>query len=223
MIKIALVDDHTMFREGLNFALSQNDDFEVINESSNGKQFINFLENNPGEKPDAVIMDISMPEMDGEIATSRALDIYPDLNIITLSMFSDTEYYQKMVAVGVKGFLMKEAGVIELSEAIRAVVNGGTYFSQDLLQRIIMEISNPKVLSSRQKVIELTKREEEVLEQICKGLDNKEIADRLFISQKTVEGHKTNLMAKTNTKNAINLMLFAIKNNLVNIDFLKKQ
>lgn len=220
MIKIALVDDHAMFREGLNFALSQEDDFEVMNESSNGQEFITFLEENIDNKPDVVIMDINMPVMDGETATGQALSIHPDLSIITLSMFSDTDYYQKMVAVGVKGFLMKEAGVIELSEAIRAVVNGGTYFSQDLLQRIIMEISNPKVLSSRQKVIDLTKREEEVLEQICKGLDNKEIADRLFISQKTVEGHKTNLMSKTNTKNAINLMLFAIKHNLVNNDFL---
>ena len=221
MIKIALVDDHAMFREGLNFALSQEDDFEVMNESPNGKEFITFLEENQGNKPDVVIMDINMPVMDGETATSQALSIHPDLSIITLSMFSDTDYYQKMVAVGVKGFLMKEAGVIELSEAIRAVVNGGTYFSQDLLQRIIMEISNPKVIGSRQKVIDLTRREEEVLEQICKGLDNKEVADRLFISQKTVEGHKTNLMSKTNTKNAINLMLFAIKHNLVNIDFLK--
>ena len=221
MIKIALVDDHAMFREGLNFALSQEDDFEVMNESPNGKEFITFLEENQGNKPDVVIMDINMPVMDGEEATNQALSIHPDLSIITLSMFSDTDYYQKMVAVGVKGFLMKEAGVIELSEAIRAVVNGGTYFSQDLLQRIIMEISNPKVIGSRQKVIDLTRREEEVLEQICKGLDNKEVADRLFISQKTVEGHKTNLMSKTNTKNAINLMLFAIKHNLVNIDFLK--
>jgi DNA-binding NarL/FixJ family response regulator len=222
MIKIALVDDHAMFREGLNFTLSQEDDFEVMNESSNGKEFITFLEENQENKPDVVIMDINMPVMDGETATSLALSIYPDLSIITLSMFSDTDYYQKMVAVGVKGFLMKEAGVIELSEAIRAVVNGGTYFSQDLLQRIIMEISNPKVISSRQKAIDLTRREEEVLEQICKGLDNKEIGDRLFISQKTVEGHKTNLMSKTNTKNAINLMLFAIKHNLVNIDFLNE-
>ena len=185
--------------------------------------FINFLEQNPDIKPDIVIMDIGMPEMDGEEAATRALSIYPDLNIITLSMFSDTDYYQKMVAVGVKGFLMKEAGVIELSEAIRTVVGGETYFSQNLLQRIIMEISNPKVISSRQKPIELTRREEEILEQICKGLDNREIAERLFISQKTVEGHKTSLMAKTNTKNAINLMLFAIKNNLVPIDFIKNE
>lgn len=220
MIKIALVDDHTMFREGLCFALSQDKDFEIVNESSNGQEFIDFLKD--GGRPDIVIMDINMPVMDGAEATRQALVIYPNLNIITLSMFSDTDYYQKMVSVGVKGFLMKEAGVIELSEAIRTVVEGGTYFSQELLQRIIMDISNPKVQGSRQKIVDLTRREEEVLELICKGYDNKEVADKLFISQKTVEGHKTNLMSKTYTKNAINLMLFSIKNNLVEIDFLKK-
>ncbi len=220
MIQIALVDDHTMFREGLKFALSQDEEIQVINESSNGKEFINFL--NQGEKPHVVIMDINMPEMDGSETSEKALEIYPDLNIITLSMFNDADHYQKMVAVGVKGFLKKEAGVIELKRAIKTVVNGGTYFSQELLQNIIMDISNPKVRGSRQRIVDLTRREEEVLELICKGFDNKEIADKLFISQKTVEGHKTNLMSKTHTKNAINLMLFAIKNNLIDSDFLKK-
>lgn len=182
MIKIALVDDHTMFREGLSFALSQNNEFEVINESSNGKEFIDFLMQ--GESPDVVIMDINMPVMDGEEATTKALAVVPDLHIITLSMFSTTDYYQRMVAAGVKGFLMKEAGVLELTKAIRTVVAGGTYFSQELLQKIIMDISNPRVKSPRINLIELTKREEEVLELICKGFDNREIADKLFISQK---------------------------------------
>lgn len=218
MIKIALVDDHTMFREGLNFALSQYDDFELIQESSNGKEFIDFLES--GGEPDVVIMDINMPVMDGQETTTKALKINPQLNIITLSMFGDTEYYQKMVSIGVKGFLLKEAGVVELAEAIKMVNKGGSYFSQDLLQKIILDISNPKVVSSKNKVVELTKREEEVLFLICKGHDNKEIANHLHISQKTVEGHKTNLLSKTQTKNTINLMLFAIKNNLVEIDFL---
>ena len=144
MIKIALVDDHAMFREGLNFALSQEDDFEVMNESPNGKEFITFLEENQGNKPDVVIMDINMPVMDGEEATSQALSIHPDLSIITLSMFSDTDYYQKMVAVGVKGFLMKEAGVIELSEAIRAVVMEGLIFHRIYYNALLWRFQIPK-------------------------------------------------------------------------------
>ena len=213
MIKVILVDDHKMFRQGLKFALSQMEDIEVIGEASDGKEFLDVLKE---KKPDVVLMDISMPRMDGVEATQNARQVDPDIKIITLSMFSDPEYYQKMVAAGTKGFLVKETGVDELHKAIKIVNEGGTYFSQQLLQNIIVNISNPVVKSSRNKVVELTKREEEVLELICKGYSNKEIADSLFISQKTVEGHKSNLMDKTNTKSAINLMLFAIKHQLIN-------
>ncbi|MBT32780.1 MAG: DNA-binding response regulator [Thalassobius sp.] len=212
MINITLVDDHKMFRDGLRFALSQVEDFNVINDFNNG---VSFLEGIKNEMPDIVLMDIGMPKMDGAEATQEALKIYPNIKIIALSMFSDVEYYHKMVSIGVKGFLMKESGINELEKAIRNINSGGTYFSQELLQEIIIHISNPKVNSSNNKVTDLTRREEEVLNLICKGYDNKEIAEMLFISQKTVEGHKTNLMSKTNTKNSINLMLFAIKNNLI--------
>jgi DNA-binding NarL/FixJ family response regulator len=201
-----------MFREGLKFALSQMEGIEVIGEASDGKQFLDVIKE---KKPDVVLMDISMPKMDGVEATQNALQIDPEIKIITLSMFSDAEYYQKMVAAGTKGFLVKETGVDELHKAIHIVNDGGTYFSQQLLQNIIVNISNPVVKGSRNKVVDLTRREEEVLELICKGYSNKEIADSLFISQKTVEGHKSNLMDKTNTKSAINLMLFAIKNQLI--------
>jgi DNA-binding NarL/FixJ family response regulator len=219
MIKVILVDDHKMFREGLKFALSQMDGIEVIGEASDGKQFLDVLKE---KKPDVVLMDISMPKMDGVEATQTALQVDPEIKIITLSMFSDPEYYQKMVAAGTKGFLVKETGIDELKKAIEIVCAGGTYFSQQLLQNIIVNISNPVVKSSRNKVVDLTRREEEVLELICKGYSNKEIADSLFISQKTVEGHKSNLMDKTNTKSAINLMLFAIKHQLIDPSLMLK-
>lgn len=219
MIKIILVDDHKMFRDGLKFALSQMEGMEVIGEASDGKQFLDVIKE---KKPDVVLMDISMPRMDGVEATQNALQIDPEIKIITLSMFSDPEYYQKMVAAGTKGFLVKETGIDELKKAIQIVFEGETYFSQQLLQNIIVNISNPVVKSSRNKVVDLTKREEDVLELICKGYSNKEIADSLFISQKTVEGHKSNLMEKTNTKSAINLMLFAIKHQLIDPAFMLK-
>ncbi len=215
MIKIVLVDDHKMFREGLKFAISQMQNMQVVGEASDGKQFLGALSE---LKPDVVLMDINMPKMDGVEATTQALQLNADIKIIALSMFSDTEYYQKMVSAGVKGFLVKETGVEELAKAIQTVHEGNTYFSQQLLQNIIMSISNPVVKSSKNKVVDLTKREEEVLELICKGYSNKEISDSLFISQKTVEGHKSNLMDKTNTKSAINLMLFAIKHQLVDLN-----
>lgn len=211
-IKIVLVDDHQMFREGLRFVLSQIPEFEVIGSASNGQEYIKLVENN---LPDIVLMDIGMPVMDGIQATEKTTELYPSVNVIALSMFSDQEYYHKMVAAGVKGFLIKEAGVDELEKAIKSVMQGSAYFSQELLRNIIVNISNVKV--SGHDPSQLTKREEEVLQMICKGFTTKEISDLLFISQKTVEGHKTNLLSKTNSKNAINLVLYALKNKLVDL------
>jgi DNA-binding NarL/FixJ family response regulator len=211
-IKIVLVDDHQMFREGLKFVLKQIPDFDVIGSASNGQEYLKLLEK---EVPDLVLMDIGMPVMDGIEATEKTTERFPAVNVIALSMFSDQEYYHKMVAAGVKGFLIKEAGIDELEKAIRNVMNGSAYFSQELLRNIIVNISNAKV--SSHDPTQLTKREEEVLQLICKGHGTKEISDLLFISQKTVEGHKTNLLSKTNSKNTINLMLYAYKNKLVDM------
>jgi DNA-binding NarL/FixJ family response regulator len=211
-IKIIIVDDHQMFREGLKFVLSQIPEFEVIGEASNGQEYLELLNDSI---PDVVLMDIGMPVMDGIEATEKTTSGYAGISVIALSMFGDQEYYHKMVAAGVKGFLIKEAGIDELEKAIKAVNVGNTYFSQELLRNIIVNISNPKI-SSRDP-FQLTKREIEVLQMICKGFTTKEISDMLFISQKTVEGHKTNLLSKTNSKNTINLMLFAFKNKLVTV------
>jgi DNA-binding NarL/FixJ family response regulator len=209
-IRIMLVDDHQMFREGLRFVLSQVADFEIIGSASNGQEYLKLVEK---DIPDVVLMDIGMPVMDGIEATEKTTELYPLVNVIALSMFSDQEYYHKMVAVGVKGFLIKEAGVDELEKAIKSVMQGNAYFSQELLRNIIVNMSTVKV--NAHDPMQLTKREEEVLRMICKGHTSKEISDLLFISQKTVEGHKTNLLSKTNSKNAINLMLYAFKNKLV--------
>jgi DNA-binding NarL/FixJ family response regulator len=211
-IKIILVDDHQMFREGLRFVLAQVEGFDIIGSASNGQEYMKLLEK---QIPDLVLMDIGMPVMDGIEATEKTTELHPSINVIALSMFSDQEYYHKMVAAGVKGFLIKEAGVDELEKAIKSVMQGNAYFSQELLRNIIVNISNVKI--NAYDPMQLTKREEEVLRMICKGHTTKEISDLLFISQKTVEGHKTNLLSKTNSKNTINLMLYAFKNNLVEI------
>jgi DNA-binding NarL/FixJ family response regulator len=211
-IKIILVDDHQMFREGLKFVLKQIQEFDIIGEASNGEEYLKLLER---DQPHVVLMDIGMPVMDGIAATEKTTESYPQINVIALSMFSDQEYYHKMVAAGVKGFLIKEAGIDELEKAVKAVHMGNAYFSQELLRNIIVNISNPKV--SSKDPFQLTRREEEVLQMICKGFTTKEISDLLFISQKTVEGHKTNLLSKTNSKNTINLMLYAFKHKLVEV------
>ncbi len=206
-IGVAIVDDHQLFRNGLKFIINNEPDIEVVIEASNGKEFLNYLNS---LKPDVILMDISMPEMDGVETTRQALLKYPDLQVLVLSMYSDVEYYNTMIELGVKGFILKDIDNNELSDAIRKVFSGGNYFSQELLLKLIKH-------KPENTGIELTKREKEVLELICKGYSNQQISIELFISQRTVERHRSSLLYKTESKNSISLVVFAIKNGLVKI------
>ena len=214
--RIVLVDDHKLFREGLNFVISQIDDFKVVGEATDGKEFLAMIDD---LEADLVLMDISMPNIDGIEATKRALEKYPDLKIVALSMFGDEEYYYKMIQVGVKGFILKESGKDELETALREVLNGENYFSQKLLTNIILNLDKPNTSSIRPagENIKLTRRETEILNLICTGLSNAEIADKLFLSLRTIEGHKSKLINKTGVKNSISLVMYAIKNKLIEI------
>jgi DNA-binding NarL/FixJ family response regulator len=206
-IAVAIVDDHQLFRNGLKFIIGDQPDMEVVIEAANGKDFLKYLED---FKPDVVLMDISMPEMDGVETTRHALSRHPDLFVLVLSMYSDIEYYNTMIDLGVKGFILKDIDNNELANAIRKVYSGGTYFSQELLLRLIK--NKPEGSS-----IEFTRREKEVLDLICKGYSNQKISEELFISQRTVERHRSSLLEKTNSKNSISLVVYSIKNNLVKI------
>jgi DNA-binding NarL/FixJ family response regulator len=209
MVKIILVDDHRIFRESLKKLLSSEIIGEVIAEASNGKQFLELL---GLHDPDLVLMDISMPVMDGIEATKKALEKKPDLKILTLSSFGEEKYYYKMVDAGVKGFLIKDCGMAELSQAINEVVNGGSWFSNELLHKVIINIGK-----FTQKEIDVTDREKEILKLVCDGLTNDQIADKLCLSSDTVKWHRNNLLVKTNSNNTAALVLYAIKNKLIEI------
>jgi DNA-binding NarL/FixJ family response regulator len=206
--KVILVDDHKLFRNGLKFILSDLPELDIVGEASNGKEFLEILKY---IMPDLVLMDISMPEMNGVEASTKALEKYPDLNIMILTMFSDEQYYNTFIEIGVKGFVLKECDNSELITAVKTILNGGTYFSQELLLKLIRNKNHSE------EVIQLTKREKEVLTLICKGCSNNQISDELHISQRTVERHRANLLMKTESNNSISLVIFAIKNGLVTI------
>jgi len=207
--RLVVVDDHKMFRSGLSFLLNDIPEVKVVAEASNGLEFLDILNK---ESVDIVLMDINMPVMDGVEATKEALIIKPDLNIIVLSMHGEEEYYDKMVEAGVKGFLLKNSGVEELTNAIKTVIDGGTYFSQDLLVSILKK---KKEEQTKDELVKLTHRELQVLLLICEGFCNNDIADKLFISQRTVDRHRANLLSKTSCRNATSLVMYAVKNKII--------
>jgi DNA-binding NarL/FixJ family response regulator len=210
---IIIVDDHLIFRQGLKSLITAENFAAVIGEASNGKEFLELLSS---LKPDLVLMDIDMPHMNGIEATQRALEIMPDLKIIIFTMFGDEEYYYKMIDLGVKGFILKSSGINELEKAIHDVMLGESYFSNELLRKIINNFSRKNIQKSTENA-SLTDRELEILQQICLGLNNEEIAHKLFISATTVKTHRSNLLEKTGCKNTPALILYAIKHKMVSL------
>lgn len=210
-LRIHLVDDHALFREGLKFLLSQSETICEVHESENGNQFLDSL---AVEVPDVVFMDIQMPEVDGITATRIAIEHYPSLKIIALSMYADEDYYSKMIDAGARGFLLKNSQFDDVMKAVHEVYEGRNYFSPEILEGIVSNLNKGRQVKQQ---IDLTEREIEVLYNICKGYSNSEIADMLFISKRTVDKHRENLLLKTDAKNTAGLVVFAIKNGIFEI------
>ena len=160
-------------------------------------------------------MDISMPMMNGIEATREAIRIAPQMKIIALSMFGEEEYYYEMINAGAKGFLLKNSDIADVLNAIEQVVAGNSFFSQDILYNVIRKFQPHKEPDTSDA--NFSKRELQVLKEICKGLSNQEIADSLFISKRTVDKHRSNLLSKTNSKNTANLIMYAIKNKIISV------
>lgn len=219
MIRIALVDDHSLFRRGLKVLLSSRPDFEVVADAGSGGEFLAML---PSVRPDVVFMDYDMPEMNGAETAERALTEYPDLKVITLSMFGDSAYYSRMMSSGAKGFLLKDSEFDEVVEAVETVYSGGTYFSSSLLESLSHSIRSAAsgVDAAADAVAEsdrLSDREVEILVAICQGFSTQEIADRLFISKRTVDKHRANILEKSGCKNTASLVVYAIRHGLVEV------
>ena len=214
MKKVIITDDHQIFRQGLKSLIVKEEIAEVIAEASNGKELLELLSKH---NPDLVLMDIGMPEMDGVEATRRALEKNPSVKILILSNFGDEIHYFNIIQAGAKGFVLKTSGIHELQLAIERVLAGDSYFSNELLRKIIANINLPakSKVSTPKSDDTLTKRELEVLQLVAGGLSNEEIADRLNISVTTVKGHRSNLLMKTGTKNTAGLIMYAIKNKII--------
>ncbi len=211
MVRIALVDDHSLFRRGLKVLLASHPDFEVVAEASSGEEFLELLD---AARPDVAFMDYSMGGMNGAETTERALERMPELKVVSLTMFGDNAYYLRMASSGAKGFLLKDSEFDEVVEAVRTVCEGGTYFSALLLESISQSLRS---VESEYEHDMLSDREIEILVGICQGLSTQEIADKHFISKRTVDKHRANILEKSGCKNTASLVVYAIKNGLVEI------
>ncbi len=210
-MKIILVDDHSLFRRGLRGLLEQQSGFEVVAEASSGEEFLELL---PSHEVDVVFMDISMEGISGDVATRRALEICPSLKVITLSMFGDESYYKLMVEAGAKGFLLKDSEIHEVIEAVESVGSGGNYFSDKIFSELTCNMRSVETAHEEGGDL-LSSREKEILIAVCQGLSNHEIADKLFISKRTVDKHRANIMEKTGCKNTANLVVYAVRCGMV--------
>jgi len=218
-LKLALVDDHEIFRKGLVLLLKSIKNVDSISEASNGKEFLELIDR---ETFDIIFMDVKMPVMNGIEATKLAIEKHPSLKIIGLSMFGEEEYLESMIEAGVEGFLLKKADLSEIEKAINLIAAGKNYFSEELVASLTKKfgssLRNETLTNITTNLTDkISKREIEILQLICKGYSNQEIAEKLFISPRTVDGHRANIISKTGVKNTANLVMYAIKNGLVRI------
>ncbi len=205
--RIIIADDHTLFRQGLKLILEDIEQIEVIADVANGKELIEITRE---FLPDLIIMDINMPQVNGIEASRTILQEHPEMKILVVSMYGDEQYYNSVIENGVKGFILKDAENTELRIAVNSILNGKTYFSQELLLKLIRSRKNSDQIS-------LTQREQQILEFICKGMNTNEIATKLFLSERTIENHRANLLDKTGCRNSLSLVLYAFRNNLVDL------
>lgn len=215
-LNIVVCDDHKLFRKGIVGLLEDFDEIEEIKEAGNGVELLQLLEI-LAIKPDLILLDINMPEMDGIQAAPKIRSKYPDTKIIILSMEDDTQIVSHLVSEGVNGYLLKNADPDELELAIKMVTKNGFYFSSSLSSTVLGSLKTKAETVAAVEVLDLNEREIEILQMTCKELTAAEIAKELVLSTRTVEGYKRKLLEKTGTKNIAGLVIFAIKNNLVEI------
>lgn len=212
--KILIADDHAMVRDGVKNLVQQNKDLIVIGEARSGNETLELFDK---LQPDLLIMDISMPDMNGMEVSRTILARNPGANIVILSMYDDEDYISRCLEYGVKGYVVKNESGSELDYAIRSVLQGKNYFSRQAQDVIFKKYSqNVTRKKTREEEISLTKREIEIVRLIADGLTSQQMADRLFISPRTVETHRANLMKKMSVKNAIELVKKAQQLDLLN-------
>lgn len=207
MVRVLIVDDHALIREGLRKLLELEEDIQVIGEAGDGQGAINVARKH---QPDVIIMDINMPGTDGILATKVIKKEMPGINIIALTVHEDDQVVE-MVRAGVSAYILKDVAGQELITTIRKVVEGNVFIHPRVASRVVKELSADR----RRMETKLTKREKDILDFLVKGHSNKEMADAMYISEKTVKNHLTNIFRKLSVKDRTQAAVYALKNGLV--------
>lgn len=217
-INIAIADDEQLFRKGIRFLLEREANFNVIFEAENGQELIDFVSATE-EFPDVILMDLKMPEINGIEATKAIHKAHPDIKIIALTSYGGKSFITNMIDVGASSYLLKNASPKTVVETINKVFDKGFYYDEIVLKIIhenIISSSGKRIKSDLDKKL-LSSREIDVLELICEQYTTTEIADKLFISPRTVDGHRNNLLLKTQSKNVAGLVIYGIQKKLIEI------
>ena len=211
-IRIVIADDHHILLDGLKAMLQKQSDIEVVAVYDNGEQLLDDLKK---AKPDIALVDINMPGMKGNEVTRKIKEMSPDVNVITLSMYDDAAHIMEMIEAGVSGYLLKNVNDKELVDAIHQVKEGKMYFSSEVSQKLTTMVMNQQKKLDEPEKPKLTERELEVLKLVANEHSNAEIAEILFISERTVETHRKNMLRKTQNKTIVGLVKYAMENGLV--------
>ncbi|WP_395064028.1 response regulator [Flavobacterium sp.] len=219
-IKILLADDEELFRKGIYFLLQREENIEIVFEASNGSDVIEYLQQKEN-LPDIILMDLKMPEINGVEATKTIHKDFPEIKIIALTSYNTKSFIANMINVGASSYLVKNASPKEMIDTINEVAEKG-FFYNEVVMKVIQDdiISDRKANKSKFDEEFITSREREVLDLICQQLSTNEIAEKLFISSRTVEGHRTSLMLKTESKNIAGLVVYAVQNKVIKLDVL---
>ena len=213
-ITVGLVDDHVLLRNGL-AALVKNIGHQVVIEASDGKDFIAKLQEGP--RPEVVLMDINMPVMDGYETAVWMKQHYPDIKVLALSMYDDEAAIIRMLKNGARGYILKDSDTPELKSAIEAVLTKGFYYTEMITGKLLHTINQSDEEGSTRKVLNLNDRELEFLKLSCSEMTYKEIADRMHLSPRTIDGYRDSLFDKLKIKTRVGLAIYAIKHGIVHV------
>ncbi len=215
VVNILIVDDHQLILNGISDMLRSVKHFKIIGRASNGKEAI---EKVISLQPDVIFMDISMPIMNGIEATGIISKQFPNIKILALTQHEESEYVQQILSLGGSGYLLKNSRKEEFVDAIVAVMEGKRYLSRQISDQMINDLLSPKAeVKEVSKLVPLTRREKEIIIKIADELSNQEIADELFISLRTVETHRRNIMQKLKVKSVVSLIKYAAQHNIIDL------